>query len=420
MQEITTMTPNNFSTGPAGNKWWTCSQPGGWTHISQPRIQLALTAGLNDSVGDDANHTCRRIMGPVFEAGRLYKSIYQVKWDAFNNGSLRWWVDSGDGQGYVKYADWTGVSTLYRAGSNPDTGTWPTLLNYRKYDTSLPTSIMYYGGFIRGSTMEDVVIPSSDWPPTGAYFYDDFSNGLTKWSTEGTSSSFAIVDDGSGGKALTLTVTPTSSGPNASSELAAVYLGAQSAHSGYQTTNEETWYRTGVRFPSGSYIPTTGEWNWLVEWHTDNKTQVAGGNSTGMSVLTDYPVTTSPGQNPRLRLRNTSGSPSNPTYNYFTLPSNSLLYSHWYDSVYHIIWSTNPNIGLIEWWLDGQQIASYRGATLYTNSDGTLSYNNFGLYNYRLHATWNSTVQFRKVIIGPSAASIGFSTTPPPTTPTVS
>ena len=159
MQEITTMTPNNFSTGPAGNKWWTCSQPGGWTHISQPRIQLALTAGLNDSVGDDANHTCRRIMGPVFEAGRLYKSIYQVKWDAFNNGSLRWWVDSGDGQGYVKYADWTGVSTLYRAGSNPDTGTWPTLLNYRKTDISLPSSIMYYGGFVRGSTMTDVAIP---------------------------------------------------------------------------------------------------------------------------------------------------------------------------------------------------------------------------------------------------------------------
>jgi hypothetical protein len=83
-----------------------------------------------------------------------------VKWDAFGQGSFRWWVDSGDGRGYVLYADVSGVSTLWHDGSNNvDTKTYPQLLNYRKTDTSVPTSIMFYGGFIRGSTMNDVSIP---------------------------------------------------------------------------------------------------------------------------------------------------------------------------------------------------------------------------------------------------------------------
>ncbi len=130
------------------------------TKLRQPRLQIALTAGLNDATKDDTAHTCRRILGPAFQAGQRYKSIYQVKWDAFQQGEFRWWVDSGDGRGYVMYADLTGVSTLYRdASGNVDTGTYPLLLNYRKTDTSLPSSIMYYGGFVRGSTMTDVAIP---------------------------------------------------------------------------------------------------------------------------------------------------------------------------------------------------------------------------------------------------------------------
>ena len=159
MQEIATIGPASGGTsGPNGSVVYTCNQT--MTKLRHPRLQIALTAGLNTATTDDATHTCRRILGPAFQAGRLYKSIYQVKWDAFRQGEFRWWVDSGDGRGYVQYADLTGVSTLWRSGSSPDTGTYPQLLNYRKADTSLPTSIMYYGGFVRGSTMTDVAIPS--------------------------------------------------------------------------------------------------------------------------------------------------------------------------------------------------------------------------------------------------------------------
>lgn len=157
MQEIHTMVPASVNLGPAGTPWWKCNEASGWSHISPPRLAIALTAGLNDSLTDDATHTCRRIQGPTFTAGTLYKSIYKVKWDAFNQGEFVWWVDSGSG--YTKYADMTGVSTLWRSATGPDTGTYPQLLQYRKSDTSLPTSIIYYGGFVKGSTMADVLIP---------------------------------------------------------------------------------------------------------------------------------------------------------------------------------------------------------------------------------------------------------------------
>jgi len=160
MQEIHTMRPSSFNSGPNGSVWWTCNAAGGWAHLSPPRLGIALTGGLNSGgPTEDAEHTCRRIQGPVFTAGTTYKSIYRVKWDAFEQGEFDWYVDSGDGQGYVQYAAMTDVSTMWRSSSGPDAGTYPQLLMYRKTDNSLPDAVTYYGGFIRGSVMSDVVIP---------------------------------------------------------------------------------------------------------------------------------------------------------------------------------------------------------------------------------------------------------------------
>jgi hypothetical protein len=162
MQEIATIAPSSGgTTGPNGAVTYTCPETwNGMSRISQPRLQIALTGGLNDQTTNDASHTCLRIQGPVFRPGQVYKTIYQIKWDSQQHGSFKWWVDSGDGRGYLLYADFTGVSTLWRdASGNVDSKTYPQLLNYRKTDTSLPTSIMYYAGYVRGSTMDDVVIP---------------------------------------------------------------------------------------------------------------------------------------------------------------------------------------------------------------------------------------------------------------------
>jgi hypothetical protein len=158
MQEVATVGPASGGTaGPNGSISYTCGQ--NMVKLTQPRLQIALTGGLNDKTTNDASHTCLRFQGPVFHPGTVYKTIYQVKWDAFQQGSFSWWVDAGDGRGYVQYAQATGVSTLWRSPATVDTGTYPQLLNYRKTDTSLPTSTMYYGGFIRGTTMTDVTIP---------------------------------------------------------------------------------------------------------------------------------------------------------------------------------------------------------------------------------------------------------------------
>jgi hypothetical protein len=128
-----------------------------------------------------------------------------------------------------------------------------------------------------------------------------------------------------------------------------------------------------------------------------------------MGVLTDYakaslPVT--PGRRPRLFLRLLGGTVTAPQSYTVKLRPNSLRYNHWYDIVFHFVWSPDPSIGLAEWWVDGKQKASVAFPTLYTLPDGSHSYNGFGLYNYRLAVAWTSEVQFDDVALGPDRASV--------------
>lgn len=159
--EIHTIRPASVTSyGSNGGVWWTCNSPGAFSHLSPPRLGVSLTAGVGDNTTDDATHTCRRMQGPVFTAGTLYKIIYQVKWDAFQQGIFRWWVKTPSDSAYLQYADMTSVSTLWRTTSGQvDPATFPSIGMYRKTDTSLPTCITYQGGWIKGTTMADVMIP---------------------------------------------------------------------------------------------------------------------------------------------------------------------------------------------------------------------------------------------------------------------
>ena len=100
------------------------------------------------------------------------------------------------------------------------------------------------------------------------------------------------------------------------------------------------------------------------------------------------------------------GSVSNPSKAAFAMPSNSLQRGHWYDLVFHFVWSASTTTGKAEAWIDGKQLASTSFPTLYTRSDGSSSYNTFGLYNYRLTASWDSVVYFDSVRIGSSQAAV--------------
>jgi hypothetical protein len=238
----------------------------------------------------------------------------------------------------------------------------------------------------------------------GAYFQDDFENGLGQWSMEGGSSQFGL-GTGFTGQAATLTTLSNSAGPNASSQMASLYLNPGA--SVRASDGNDTWYHVKLYLPS-DYHATTGEWNWLVEWHDDLTTynECNSCSSIALGVYTDYPVTTGYGQNPRLALRLMGGPTSAPVTKTVTLPTNSLQLGHWYDLTFHFVWSSSATAGQAQWWVDGQQYLSTAFPTLYRRNDGSASINGFGLYNYHLSSSWASTVSFDHVLIGPTQASV--------------
>jgi hypothetical protein len=124
-----------------------------------------------------------------------------------------------------------------------------------------------------------------------------------------------------------------------------------------------------------------------------------------LDVVTDYPVVANVGgKNPRLKLRVMGGATCSPQTTWYNL--GTLRFDHWYDLLYEIAWSPGSSAGRISAWVDGTRKVSYRGPTLYSRPDGTTSYTFLDLLNYRLHASWNSTIYFGKVLIGASRASV--------------
>lgn len=253
-------------------------------------------------------------------------------------------------------------------------------------------------------------------PPQGAYFDDTFNDpNFALWlktPSGAVPSLINLVPNGEGGNCVRLITTPTSSGPNPSSEMTSLWQGWNDPdiHTG---RGEETWYRIRTRFPSGQYFPTTGEWNWHFAWHNNDHTASYGPNtySTEMGVCTDFPVVSGQiGQNPRLWVQMMGGNSASPTVKYVRMPSNSLKWDHWYDIVFKFLWGTRQDgNGWFGWWVDGQAIVNESFPVLYDNPDGSHDTPGFGLYNYHLHdPAHTSELHFDRVLIGPSAASVGF------------
>jgi hypothetical protein len=237
-----------------------------------------------------------------------------------------------------------------------------------------------------------------------AYFADDFESGLGKWNLWGHANAFTLVR-GRKGHGASITVGPSTTGPISSgSEQASLWLDWPTAHA---SSGDDTWYAAKVRFPTG-YQATTGQWNWFMEWHVDEATgNYPGGYSSALGVFTDYPVTSQPGRNPRIAFRVMGGSVTSPQEYKFTMRANSLRRGWWYDVVVHFVWSADARIGLAELWLDHKLVVSRRFPTLYRHPSGASSINTFGLYNYRPKASWNASIHFDRVRIGPTKASVG-------------
>jgi hypothetical protein len=151
-------TGSNWSVGvstlgpSSGASSWSCGQVS-LSKLAQPRLMFSLDGGdVAQSGNDTTTNTCKRILGPVFVAGQRYRIASRIKWDAYQAGSVDIYVND------VLVVSLSNISTWWRSGTSLDND-YPLFENYRKYDNTLPTNIVYYGGLIRGSTMADVAIP---------------------------------------------------------------------------------------------------------------------------------------------------------------------------------------------------------------------------------------------------------------------
>jgi hypothetical protein len=224
-----------------------------------------------------------------------------------------------------------------------------------------------------------------------------------------------------GRRAAGLTVTPTAhASPALNSD--SVYLWDRSQYWNYQPY--DIWLRTSFLFPSGTTIttvgatgeqpfqPTTGEWNWILEFHNDSNPQPRCAQefaNVSLTVKTDDLVQSGVvgTRNVRLALRVMGGKDCAPNIVWVNGPP--LQWDHWYEILLHVKW--NSGNGAVEWYLENFSRPYYSNPkipTLYTRPDGYVSpsYTSLTLPNYRLHAPWSSTIYLGPLAVGSTKSSV--------------
>ena len=270
--------------------------------------------------------------------------------------------------------------------------------------------------------------------PGPIYKKRDFStNDLSQWThlDYGLGTDVGGNDSGAGylwyhsnvaGRpAAGLTATPTAhASPAANSD--SVYLWEPSQY--WNHAPYEIWLRTSVLFPSAATVsavaaageqpfqPTTGEWNWFLEFHNDSNSQPPCAKeyaNVAMDVKTDDFVQSGVvgKHNVRMAVRIMGGDDCAPKTVWVDGPS--LQWDHWYELLLHIKWDSAR--GVFEWYLDNFDIPYYSNLnipTLYTRPVGYVSpsYTSLTLTNYRLHAPWNSTIYLGPVLVSSTWSSV--------------
>jgi len=125
----------------------------------------------------------------------------------------------------------------------------------------------------------------------------------------------------------------------------------------YCNQGQQEWWAHSLMFPSGYVIPLLqsliSNWGVVFDFHNTGATGQA--NFQVVSLPTGLELWVAGG--PKV-----VNSPRDPDF--YRLPIGAVQFDVWYDFVYHVLWSSGSD-GYLQAWLDGKQVMSYSGPTLY-------------------------------------------------------
>jgi len=161
----------------------------------------------------------------------------------------------------------------------------------------------------------------------------------------------------------------------------------------YCHQGQEEWWANSLMFPDGYVIPLAQllglNWGVVFDFH-----------NTGGSGQANFQIVSLP---TGLELWIAGGpqvvnSPSDPGF--YRVAIGAVQFDVWYDFVYHVLWSSGSD-GYFQAWLDGKQVMSYSGATLYAGQSCYLK-----LANYHTALGLPVSVIHSRVMRGPTQAGV--------------
>lgn len=335
------------------------------------------------------------------------------------------WTPDVTGQGYRFYVDGVAVSRTFKPAAKstefqkPDSGTHS--YGVQKMDVV--------------DALEEVSWPASTEPPD-AYFYETMQTGFSQFDTHEAhvaEGGVKIVDVSSpwGPKSCRVIVSQNFGSPSQTGAITNLWVpGGYSLP--WMQVGAKTWFHLGVLFPDGTDSRYPGKiavspgdgvsspWHIFQEWHkndgagapgpTSTKTELSGrallhktlGGKTSPKILWWYE--TDQVQNETNGVGGSSSGPigGNPI---------AIQFNHWYRILTYIEFSPDPNVGKIDWYVDGSLRGRGKWPTMPQRSDGVTPGLSWQAGMYRDNAVGGThgdeTVYLGLMAAGPSRASVG-------------
>jgi Polysaccharide lyase len=172
----------------------------------------------------------------------------------------------------------------------------------------------------------------------------------------------------------------------------------------YGTDGHKVWIHFSAMLGTG-YRATTGDWNYIAQWHNDKGWQKFGSQIPFEYSNLCWMVQAKNGQS-RIEMRIVGGSSLRQRTIRVIGPR--IRTNHWYDFLARVTWSADAGRGKVTWWLDGKRLYAKHVPTLFTRPDGSVSTVYFIEDNYRRHASWDSTIYYDGTRIAGSRAAVGY------------